>query len=177
MRIGGVDGFLPYRPAATLMATALSPPPSIEEVAALRTPDLDRYLPPRRRPAPWQQRKRIELDFVHSPIVDLGLPDADRCGMHACAGVPAWCLAVVTSRAWEWCPLHPRQSVLLRLMCKACVALGSAGPADYVVLPALDLSSSTSPLTFPCLCLLRLRLLLADLAGRLERGEMLYVHW
>ena len=29
MRIGGVDGFVPYRAAATLLATALSPPPSI----------------------------------------------------------------------------------------------------------------------------------------------------
>ncbi|KAL4423893.1 hypothetical protein ABPG75_001194 [Micractinium tetrahymenae] len=78
MRIGGVDGFVPYRPSATLLATALSPPPSIEEIAALRTPELDRYLPPRRRPSAWQQRQRIELDFVHCPIVDLGLPDADR---------------------------------------------------------------------------------------------------
>lgn len=78
MRIGGVDGFVPYRASATLLATAMSPPPSIEEIAALRTPDLDRFLPPRRRPAAWQQRKRIELDFVHSPIVDLGVPDADK---------------------------------------------------------------------------------------------------
>lgn len=29
MRIGGVDGFVPYRASATLLATALSPPPSI----------------------------------------------------------------------------------------------------------------------------------------------------
>ena len=35
MRLGGVDGFVPYRPAATLLATALSPPPSIGARAAL----------------------------------------------------------------------------------------------------------------------------------------------
>lgn len=78
MRIGGVDGFIPYRAPATLLATALSPPPSIEEIAALRTPELDRYLPPRRFPSAWQQRKRIELDFAHCPIVDLGLPEPDQ---------------------------------------------------------------------------------------------------
>lgn len=75
MRLGGVDGFIPYRASATLLATAMSPPPSIEEVAALRTPELDRYLPPRRHPAAWTQRQRIELDFGHCPIVDLGLPE------------------------------------------------------------------------------------------------------
>lgn len=78
MRIGGVDGFIPYRASATLLATAMSPPPSIEEVSALRTPELDRYLPPRRHPAAWQSRARIELQFSHCPIVDLGLPEADQ---------------------------------------------------------------------------------------------------
>lgn len=79
MRMCGVDGFEPYRAAATLLATAMSPPPSMEEVAALRTPDLDRYLPPRRHPSAWQSRPRIVLDFAHCPIVDLGLPEPDRC--------------------------------------------------------------------------------------------------
>lgn len=77
MRIGGVDGFVPYRAAATLLASALSPPPSIEEISALRTPELDRFLPPRRHPAAWQHRRRIELGFAHCPIVDLGLPEPD----------------------------------------------------------------------------------------------------
>lgn len=80
MRIGGVDGFLPYRATATLLASALSDPPSLEECAALRTPQLDKFLPPRRQrgPAPAEQRRRIELDFAHSPIVDLGVPTPDR---------------------------------------------------------------------------------------------------
>jgi hypothetical protein len=80
MRIGGVDGFLPYRATATLLASALSDPPSLEEVGALRTPDLDKFLPPRRKgPSPASQRRRIELDFVHCPIVDLGIPSDGRC--------------------------------------------------------------------------------------------------
>ncbi|PSC73500.1 MAP kinase phosphatase 6 isoform B [Micractinium conductrix] len=78
MRIGGLNGFLPYRATAQLLASSLSPPPSIEEVSALRTPELDRYLPPRRRPSAYQQRARIELNFSHCPIVDLSVPDADR---------------------------------------------------------------------------------------------------
>lgn len=80
MRIGGVDGFLPYRATATLLASALSDPPSLEECAALRTPQLDKFLPPRRQRglAPAEQRRRIELDFAHSPIVDLGVPTPDR---------------------------------------------------------------------------------------------------
>ncbi|EFN52274.1 hypothetical protein CHLNCDRAFT_58960 [Chlorella variabilis] len=77
MRICGVDGFVPYRAPATLLASALSPPPSMEEVAALRTPELDRYLPPRRHRAAWQSRARIQLDFCHFPIVDLSIPEAD----------------------------------------------------------------------------------------------------
>lgn len=47
-------------------------------MAALRTPELDRYLPPRRHPAAWQQRKRIELGFAHCPVVDLGLPTPEQ---------------------------------------------------------------------------------------------------
>lgn len=78
MRIGGVNGFLPYRASAQLLASAMNPPPSMEEIAALRTPELDRYLPPRRHPSAWESRKRIELNFLHSPIVDLSVPDADK---------------------------------------------------------------------------------------------------
>ena len=77
IKIGGINGFLPYRATATLLASALSDPPSLEEVSALRTPQLDKFLPPRRKgPSPAAQRRRIELDFVHFPIVDLGVPDA-----------------------------------------------------------------------------------------------------
>lgn len=80
MKIGGVDGFLPYRATATLLASALSDPPSLEEISALRTPDLDKFLPPRRKGvSPASQRRRIELDFVYSPIIDLGVPSDDKC--------------------------------------------------------------------------------------------------
>lgn len=79
MKIGGVDGFLPYRATATLLASALSDPPSLEEISALRTPDLDKFLPPRRKGvSPASQRRRIELDFVYSPIIDLGVPSDDK---------------------------------------------------------------------------------------------------
>lgn len=79
MRIGGEGGYLPYRPSATIMASSLSAPPSLEEVGALRTPELDRYLPPRRLgPSAYQLRKRIEIQFVHCPIVDLSVPEPDR---------------------------------------------------------------------------------------------------
>lgn len=77
MRVGGVEGFLPYRPTATLLAAALSDPPSLEEINALRTPDLDKFLPPRSKkskPDYSKQRNRITLDFLHFPITDLGLP-------------------------------------------------------------------------------------------------------
>lgn len=78
MRLAGVDGFLPYRTAAQLAAAGFSEPPSLEELSGLRTPDLDRYLPPRRTPAPYSHRRRIELDFLHAPIGDLGLPQEQQ---------------------------------------------------------------------------------------------------
>ena len=83
MKVGGAEGFLPYRPTATLLAAALSDPPSLEEIGALRTPELDKFLPPRRKKTnnydasasgPNQPRRRIELDFMHIPIQDLSTP-------------------------------------------------------------------------------------------------------
>lgn len=74
MRLAGVDGFLSYRAAVQGVAAARSEPLSIEEVGALRTPELDRYLPPRRRPSPYPPRRRVAVDFVHCPIPDLGVP-------------------------------------------------------------------------------------------------------
>ena len=73
MPLRGVGGFLPYRANATLVAVAMKSPPSIEECGALRTPYLDKFLPPRtksRGPA----KDRVDLDFVYSPIVDLSIP-------------------------------------------------------------------------------------------------------
>eukprot|EP00887_Chlorella_sp_A99_P006009 scaffold27.g6009.t1 len=76
IKIGGVGGFLPYKATAQLIASAMSDPPSLEEVAALRTPELDRFLPPRRsgRPNLSSTRHRLELEFLHCPVPDLGLP-------------------------------------------------------------------------------------------------------
>lgn len=78
MRLAGIDGFLPYRAPAQIIAAGRSEPPSLEEISSLRTPELDRYLPPRRSPPSYVSRRRIELDFLHSPIVDLGLPGQEQ---------------------------------------------------------------------------------------------------
>lgn len=78
MTLAGVNGFLPYKAQATLVAAARSEPPRLEEISALRTPELDKFLPPRRKPQSFPERKRIELDFVHCPIVDLGLPSEEQ---------------------------------------------------------------------------------------------------
>lgn len=78
MPLKGVDGFLPYKPAATLIASALSDPPGIDEMNGLRTPYLDKYLPPRKKDVGAARRRRVELDFVHSPITDLGLPGEEQ---------------------------------------------------------------------------------------------------
>lgn len=78
MPIKGVDGFLPYKPAATLIASALSDPPGIDEMNGLRTPYLDKFLPPRKKDVGSARRRRVELDFVHSPITDLGLPGEEQ---------------------------------------------------------------------------------------------------
>jgi hypothetical protein len=104
MRIGGEQGYLPYRPSATIMASAMSAPPSIEEVGALRTPELDRYLPPRRLgPSAYESRRRVQLQFVHSPIVDLSIPQPDRCAGRAVVGrggVGVWGRWGAGKRAW-----------------------------------------------------------------------------
>jgi len=76
MRLGGVGGFLPYKATATLLAAALSDHPTFEEISGLRTPDLDKFLPPRRK-AVTSQRRRIELDFAHYPILDLSIPSGE----------------------------------------------------------------------------------------------------
>ena len=83
MRIGGLNGFLPYRATAQLLASSLSPPPSIEEVSALRTPELDRYLPPRRRPSAYQQVG--SLGAAAAAGAGLGwMPAAQRSAQKSC---------------------------------------------------------------------------------------------
>lgn len=78
MKIAGVNGFLPYRAPATLIAAALSDHPSMEEISGLRTPELDKFLPPRRKKSAQPERRRVELEFLHSPITDLGLPTEEQ---------------------------------------------------------------------------------------------------
>lgn len=77
MPLKGVDGFQGYKAPATLIAAALSDPPTVDEMNGLRTPYLDKFLPPKKVKAGSQAvatRKIIELDFLHHPIVDLSVP-------------------------------------------------------------------------------------------------------
>ncbi|KAG7673729.1 hypothetical protein NADE_004582 [Nannochloris sp. 'desiccata'] len=78
MRLAGVDGFLSYRAAAQLCGAALSDPPTFEEVNGLRNRDLDKFLPPRKRTSDYVNRRRIEPEFLHCPIVDLGIAEEDQ---------------------------------------------------------------------------------------------------
>lgn len=73
MPLKGVDGFQGYKAPATLIAAALSDPPTVEEMNGLRTPYLDKFLPPKKN-APKTSRRMIELEFLHYPIVDLSVP-------------------------------------------------------------------------------------------------------
>lgn len=74
MPLKGVNGFQAYKAPATLIAAALSDPPTVEEMNGLRTPYLDKFLPPKRN-APKSSRRIIELEFLHYPIVDLSIPN------------------------------------------------------------------------------------------------------
>ena len=78
LRLAGQNGFMPYYAPATLIAAALSDHPGLEEINGLRTPDLDKFLPPRRRKLSDPPRRRIELAFGHCPIVDLEVPIEDE---------------------------------------------------------------------------------------------------
>jgi hypothetical protein len=85
--VGGVGGFLPYRPTVTLMAAARSGPPSLEVMDGLRNPYLDKFLPGRRKAdrhasdpahvAAAAERARVSVDFGHCPIPDLGVPNVE----------------------------------------------------------------------------------------------------
>jgi hypothetical protein len=77
MPIKGVNGFEPYKAPATLIAASLSDPMTSEEMNGLRTPYLDKYLPPKRK-AYQAPRRIIDLDFLHSPIKDLSVPQWDQ---------------------------------------------------------------------------------------------------
>ncbi|RMZ53697.1 hypothetical protein APUTEX25_003231 [Auxenochlorella protothecoides] len=81
LTVGGHNGFQAYKPIAGLLAASLAPPPSQEQFNGLRTPDLDKFLPPRRKavadPEAAAARISRDLTFLHHPIVDLGLPEPD----------------------------------------------------------------------------------------------------
>jgi len=75
MKIGGKAGFLPYKATAELIQASMNGPPPMEVVNGLRNPGLNKFLPPKKQQAEWQTYyKPTELKFVHSPIVDLGVP-------------------------------------------------------------------------------------------------------
>ena len=88
MPVGGVKGFLPYRPTATLIAAALSGPPSLEVMEGLRNPHLDAFLPPRRKADRHAkdanhmnaeaERLRIDISFAHRPLEDMEVPKTTR---------------------------------------------------------------------------------------------------
>lgn len=71
----GVDGFLPYKPTAELIQSALNGPPPQSIVDGLRNPTLDKWLPPRRR-KPLQVRSGCCSCFrcVVSAIIDCAAP-------------------------------------------------------------------------------------------------------
>ena len=77
MPLKGVDGFEPYKAPATLIAAALSDPPTVEEMNGLRTPYLDKFLPPKKK-ASKTTRRIIELEFLHCPITDLSVPRMEQ---------------------------------------------------------------------------------------------------
>eukprot|EP00775_Hariotina_reticulata_P002352 gene2352-2658_t len=77
MRLAGLNGFMPYKSAAELIKHSMVGPPPADLMNGLRTPELDRFLPPRHKPANEAYvtyAAREQLMFVHSPIEDLGVP-------------------------------------------------------------------------------------------------------
>ncbi|KAK9866935.1 hypothetical protein WJX84_005659 [Apatococcus fuscideae] len=86
LRNAGMGGFLPYKATASLLHSALGGPPDLQEMEGLRNKYLDAYLPARRQKGPKeepldplpQQARRPQLDFIHSPIVDLGVPSQQQ---------------------------------------------------------------------------------------------------
>eukprot|EP00882_Tetradesmus_deserticola_P014120 GHRQ01015010.1.p1 GENE.GHRQ01015010.1~~GHRQ01015010.1.p1 ORF type:complete len:259 (+),score=87.23 GHRQ01015010.1:410-1186(+) len=77
MQLRGVNGFMPYKSAAELIKHSMVGPPPADLMNGLRTPELDRYLPPRHKPANEAYvayAAREALEFAHSPIEDLGVP-------------------------------------------------------------------------------------------------------
>ncbi|GLC38184.1 hypothetical protein PLESTB_001090400 [Pleodorina starrii] len=76
MTLAGKNGFLPYKATADLIRSAINGPPPMEIVEGLRNPMLDKFLPARKRHG--VSYNPVELQFVHFPIVDLGLPNGSE---------------------------------------------------------------------------------------------------
>uniref|UniRef100_A0A383V636 Tyrosine specific protein phosphatases domain-containing protein n=1 Tax=Tetradesmus obliquus TaxID=3088 RepID=A0A383V636_TETOB len=77
LALRGVNGFMPYKSAAELIKHSMAGPPPSDIMNGLRTPELDRYLPPRHKPANEAYiayAARETLEFAHSPIEDLSVP-------------------------------------------------------------------------------------------------------
>lgn len=82
MTVGGSAGFLPYKSVTELVAASMNPPQPREILEGLRNPHLDKFLPPKKKaPSPdvaHYSQKQLDLHFLHSPIVDLGIPSQDK---------------------------------------------------------------------------------------------------
>lgn len=81
LRLAGVNGFMPYKSAAELIKHSMVGPPPADLMNGLRTPELDRFLPPRHKPANeayMTYAAREQLEFARFPIEDLSVPTATQ---------------------------------------------------------------------------------------------------
>lgn len=81
LRLAGVNGFMPYKAAAELIKHSMVGPPPAELMNGLRTPELDKFLPPRHKPATAAYdayNEREKLSFAHNPITDLSVPTSEQ---------------------------------------------------------------------------------------------------
>ncbi|MEW5305002.1 MAG: hypothetical protein WDW36_007574 [Sanguina aurantia] len=75
LTLAGLNGFLPYRATAELIQAAYNDLPPMDSMNGLRNPSLDKFLPPKKKPTTsWNAR---QLHFLHSPIVDLSIPQKE----------------------------------------------------------------------------------------------------
>lgn len=69
MPLGGDKGFLPYKPTAQLIASALAGPPSKESFEGVRNRFIDRFLPKRATETKSEAPSiPLECTFVHHPV-------------------------------------------------------------------------------------------------------------
>ncbi|KAG1667516.1 hypothetical protein FOA52_013706 [Chlamydomonas sp. UWO 241] len=79
MTLAGKDGYIGYKATAELIQAAMNGPPPMElvEGKGLRTPQMDAFLPPKRKNALQLQYKPKMPHFVYGPIEDGGVPSQD----------------------------------------------------------------------------------------------------